>query len=221
MTEWRQVVGNEGWEHNYLVSDDGRVFSKISNRELKPYAKSRGYGYKRRDYTVSITFGKKQHHPAICRLVAKAFIPNPDNKPQVNHIDGNPLNNHVSNLEWATNHENQIHASKHWLTKRAFTREQCEEVKRLSMQGYAARDVQQITGLSMSCIKDIRCGRNHEDKDFVVQYQKMLKTLGVNRIVNTKKAQKKLSALSVTTNPDECKGVANKPMVCEMQGNTE
>lgn len=221
MTEWRQVVGDEGWERYYLVSDDGRVFSKISNRELKPYAKSRGYGYKRRDYTVSITHNKKQRHPTICRLVARAFIPNPENKPQVNHIDGNPLNNHASNLEWVTNHENQLHASAHWLTKRAFTQKQFEEVKQLSLQGYSVSDIHQITGVSKSCIKDIRFGRNHNDKDFVIQYHEMLKKLGVNRIINTKKAQCKLSKLSVTTNPDECKGVANKPTVCETQGNTD
>ena len=45
-------------------------------------------------------------------LVALAFIPNPDNKPQVNHIDNNPLNNELSNLEWCTNSENQIHRFK-------------------------------------------------------------------------------------------------------------
>lgn len=55
--------------------------------------------------------GKSKMHK-IHRLIAKAFIPNPENKPQVNHIDGNPSNNSISNLEWVTNRENTIHAFK-------------------------------------------------------------------------------------------------------------
>ena len=209
MTEWRKVVGNDGWEENYLVSNDGRVFSLISNRELKPYAKSRGYGYKRRDYTVSITHNGKQRHPKISRMVAMAFIPNPLNKEQVNHIDGNPLNNHVSNLEWTTNEENRQHAVENWLTRKGFTKEQFEQIKDLSLQGYSVKDISAITGVHPHCIKDIRRGLNHNDVEFVNKFKELLKLLGVKKINSTEVAQRKLAQLSVTTNPDECKGVVN------------
>lgn len=201
MTEWRKVVGNEGWEENYLISDDGRVFSLISNRELKPYAKSRGYGYKRRDYTVSITHNGKQRHPKISRMVAMAFIPNPLNKEQVNHIDGNPLNNHVSNLEWTTNKENQQHAVDNWLTRKGFTKEQFEQIKELSLKAYSVKDISAITGVHPHCVKDIRRGVNHNDVEFVKAFQDMLKSIGLKKIYDTKSAQKRLRLIECNDQP--------------------
>lgn len=201
MTEWRKVVGNDGWEENYLVSDDGRVFSLISNRELKPYAKSRGYGYKRRDYTVSITHDGKQRHPKISRMVAMAFIPNPLNKEQVNHIDGNPLNNHVSNLEWTTDKENRQHAVDNWLTRKGFTKEQFEQIKELSLKAYSVKDISAITGVHPHCVKDIRRGVNHNDVEFVKAFQNMLKSIGLKKICDTKSAQKRLRLIECNDQP--------------------
>lgn len=84
------------------VSNNGRILSRKSGkwRELKPYSNNRGY------LRVSIGHDK---HESIHRLVAETFIPNPENKEQVNHKDGNKLNNIVSNLEWCTMSENIIH----------------------------------------------------------------------------------------------------------------
>lgn len=78
-------------------------------REMSYRVNNRGY------QTVAIR--RKTH--MIHRLVAQAFIPNPDNKPCVNHIDGNKLNNHVSNLEWCSIQENNLHARQTGLHKQA------------------------------------------------------------------------------------------------------
>nr|DAM23830.1 MAG TPA: homing endonuclease [Caudoviricetes sp.] len=88
---------------NYLVYDDGRVYSKFRNRFLKTYDRN---GY--RIYYLKIN--NIQEYKLAHRLVAELFLPNPNNLPQVNHIDGNKANNHVSNLEWCTAYYNNKHA---------------------------------------------------------------------------------------------------------------
>ena len=83
----------------YIVGKDGSVFSKYSNKYLK-IDTSTGYG------RVVI----KGRHKPVHRLVAEKFIPNPEGKPCVNHIDGVKLNNNASNLEWCTYSENERHS---------------------------------------------------------------------------------------------------------------
>ena len=90
---------------NYQISNDGYVYSLYYNKMLKPEINK---GYCR----VTLKKDKKGPHFFIHRLVANAFIPNPDNKPCVNHIDENGLNNHVSNLEWVTSAENTRYSCK-------------------------------------------------------------------------------------------------------------
>lgn len=85
---------------DYIVHSDGSIWSTKVNRFLKPYLQKTGY------VTYSINGGKNYAH----RLIASAFISNPQNKRTVNHIDGNKQNNNVTNLEWATDSENMIHA---------------------------------------------------------------------------------------------------------------
>ncbi len=96
---WQNIDGYE----NYEVSSLGNVRNKTTGRILKPSAKS---GY----YSVGLSKGKTKTF-SVHQLVAKAFIPNPENKSQVNHKDKNGLNNKLSNLEWNTNKENSIHRS--------------------------------------------------------------------------------------------------------------
>lgn len=75
-------------------------------KKLKQYFVSRNRMYR----CVYVKENGKQKGYYVHRLVAQAFIPNPENKPQVNHIDGNPSNNRLDNLEWVTESENIVHA---------------------------------------------------------------------------------------------------------------
>jgi len=116
MEEWKDIKGYEGL---YQVSSYGRIKSidrpipykgrSDKNRIIKgkmkvPTTTDKGY------LKVTIFKNGKGKTREIQRIVAETFIPNPLNKEQVNHIDGNKTNNHVENLEWATVHENMWHS---------------------------------------------------------------------------------------------------------------
>jgi hypothetical protein len=102
---WKAIADSNGI---YQISSRGRVKSYKSGDELILKPKLQGLGLKYE--FVSLYIDGKIHQVTIHRLVAKAFIANPENKPQVNHKDGNKLNNHIDNLEWVTASENIRHA---------------------------------------------------------------------------------------------------------------
>jgi hypothetical protein len=103
---WKNIPGYE----RYMVSEDGSIKSLIGKHKmLKTNSNSGPYDM--------ICLGKRYGTKTIHRLVALAFIPNPESKPQINHKDGNKRNNHFSNLEWVTNSENRKHAFETGLQK--------------------------------------------------------------------------------------------------------
>jgi len=115
LEEWRQIIGID----NYEASNLGRVRSKSKSvahnyggvalragMVMSQYIDSKGY------YSVGLTINGVTKIKKVHRLVALAFLKNPQNKPTVNHKDTNKLNNLVSNLEWATQKEQVLHAVK-------------------------------------------------------------------------------------------------------------
>ena len=108
--EWRDI---EGYEGLYQVSNLGKIksFHYGTSRINKIQLTKKGYAY-----THLYKNGKSKRY-FVHVLVAKAFIPNPKNKPQVNHIDANKSNNRVENLEWVTPEENMQHAYEKGLVK--------------------------------------------------------------------------------------------------------
>ena len=100
---WRDVGG---FEEFYQISTCGRIKSFHWNkiRILKLPVTTDGY------QRIELQKHGEKRRCGVHVLVAEAFIPNPEGKPFVNHIDGNKLNNHVKNLEWVTPNENLQHA---------------------------------------------------------------------------------------------------------------
>lgn len=100
-----------GYEKLYSVSNDGRIYSHITKKYLKQCADKDGY------MTVCLIKNNKRKTSKVHRMVAEAFIENPESKPQVNHKKGDKSKNDYQSLEWSTAKENVQHAFDNGLNK--------------------------------------------------------------------------------------------------------
>jgi len=118
MERWKDI---DGYEDLYQVSNMGRIRSlaRVINKDSQRWNATRSHYYQGKIlsprntngyYKVSLRRNGETHQYLIHRLVADAFIPNPENKPEINHKDGNKTNNLSNNLEWVTSSENHLHA---------------------------------------------------------------------------------------------------------------
>lgn len=148
---WNHVNGYKGL---YEVSNLGRVWSVARWRKN---GENSGYWQQGRilkqTYTttgylkVELYKNKKRKTLKVHRLVAEAFISNTDNKPNINHKDGNPLNNKAENLEWCTQQENIMHALKTGLRKKLYIPK--ERLKQLYIdENLTAKEIGKMYGVS-------------------------------------------------------------------------
>ncbi|UPI11934.1 hypothetical protein [Bacillus phage SBSphiJ3] len=154
---WKSLEGLVEYGEGYSISNLGRVRDDVRNRIKKISRNGAGYcqtGLKGKIYNVH-------------RLVALAFIPNPENKIQVNHISGDKQDNSVGNLEWVTPSENIRHAYTQGLCKRAkgskshlatITEQQATEIKKLLAENYRVMDISRKLGIKKNIVSDINRG---------------------------------------------------------------
>lgn len=157
--ELRCLLDNETWkpitidgeDTVYIISNTGKVMNVATSKLLKWRPAGAHYWH------VDLYHGDKIYPSYIHRLVAEAFIPNPNNYKEVNHIDGDKNNNNVENLEWTDRSGNMSHAMRNGLHPVAVaTPEQVEEVCRLLSTGkYTKKKIGEIVGLNKHTVAAI------------------------------------------------------------------
>lgn len=142
---WRPVVG---FEERYLVSDSGQVWSLLRHRALRPTIDR--YGYEK----VVLRKDGKTFYRTVHRLVAQAFIPNPDNLKTVNHINEDKTDNRAVNLEWLSIADNDNHGTRN---ERMADTKCLLPVEQILSDGTIVRykgvkDASRKTGINRGCI---------------------------------------------------------------------
>ena len=145
---------------DYDITYDGHIINKHNGHILKGQPNSKGY--------LRVSIGKKLLF--VHRLVAEKYVPNPDNKTQVNHKDGNKLNNSADNLEWVDNNENRKHAIQNFLQPQG---EKCSYSKlnwdaveyiRANPDNLLQRELAEMFGVARTTIGDVVNYRTWKNK---------------------------------------------------------
>ncbi len=165
---WKKVI-YKGIVTSLAVNEKGEVYNYEKDMYPKLFVNTNGY------VTASIPKIRKQYR--VHRMVAEAFIDNPNNYPYVNHIDGNKENNSVENLEWVTAQMNTQHAELHHLVNHArgessganvYPEEKIREVCVLLEKRIPCTEISKMTGVSRSVVTGVKFGKiwKHVFKDY-------------------------------------------------------
>ena len=162
----------------YCVYEDGRIVNSKTQKVLKLDKNLSGH------FRVTLCVNGVTNRSYVHRIIATAFIPNPEGKPFVNHLDGDKSNNAVSNLEWVTCKENTEHAFRTGLRgvgmnhySATVTDEVVHKVCQLISEGWVRGSVLQELGIKQTLFDDIRRRKSwkHISKDYVWNVQRLSK----------------------------------------------
>ena len=168
----------------YEIREDGTIYSLVNNagNPKEPTLKAQGLcanGY----MSISLQLDGKTRVKSVHRLIAEAFVPNPDNKPVVNHINGIKTDNRASNLEWVTHSENDLHAYKTGLRKatrpmlgvKGGDNPLAKRIGQYTMEGHLVKEWDSIVdtkkeGFNTGCIGHVLKGTRKHHKNFKWAY---------------------------------------------------